>query len=328
MGDSIIACGRDPFFPPWPDVAQLNGFEPGLRQAAADTLLDIAEQADGVRCDMAMLLLNEVFARTWGERVGCAPEQEYWTEMIRSVRARHPDFVFAAEAYWGLEWELQQLGFDYCYDKRLYDRLIHESCDAIREHLRADLDYQRHLVRFLENHDEPRAATELTPEKQRATAVAIATLPGATMWHEGQFEGWRVRLPVFLGRRPTEPIDTDLQRFHLGLISAVAARRRGRWEICDTSGWPDDSSYQQLLTWSWIDDEQRTLIVINLADAPAAAHIHVAWDDLAERTWRLDDLLTDQTFARDGNDLANDGLYVQLPPFGFHVFAWHDAPDI
>jgi hypothetical protein len=183
-------------------------------------------------------------------------------------------------------------------------------------------------VRFLENHDEPRAATELAPAKERAAAVAIATLPGATMWHEGQFEGWRVHLPVFLGRRPMEPTDADLQSFYLRLIGAVSARRRGHWQLSDATGWPDDSSYQQLLAWSWIDDDQRTLIVINFADAPAAAHIHMTWDDLAERTWRLDDLLSEQTFVRDGSDLARDGLYVQLPPFGFHVLAWHDQREI
>jgi len=218
VGGAVIARGRDPYFPPWPDVAQLNGFAPGLRQAAADTLRDIADQADGVRCDMAMLLLNDVFARTWGGRAGAVPEQEYWTEVIGSVRAEHPDFVFAAEAYWDMEWNLQQLGFDYCYDKRLYDRLVHDSPDAIRGHLHADVDYQRRLVRFLENHDEPRAATEFTPAKERAAAVVIATLPGATMWHEGQFVGWRVRLPVFLGRRPVEPVDQELGRFHVDLI--------------------------------------------------------------------------------------------------------------
>ena len=242
MGDAVIARGRDPFFPPWPDVAQLNGFAPGLRQAATDTLLDIADQADGVRCDMAMLLLNDVFARTWGERAGSVPEQEYWIEVIGAVRAEHPDFVFAAEAYWDLEWDLQQLGFDYCYDKRLYDRLIHDGPDAIRGHLHADLDYQRRLVRFLENHDEPRAATEFAPPRERAAAVVIATLPGATMWHEGQFEGWRVRLPVFLGRRPAEPVDEELRRFHVELIGATAPLRRGDWALCGASGWPEDSS--------------------------------------------------------------------------------------
>ena len=162
--------------------------------------------------------------------------------------------------------------------------------------------------------------------KERAAAVVIATLPGATMWHEGQFEGWRVRLPVFLGRRPAEPVDEELRRFHLGLIGAAAARRRGDWALCDASGWPDDSSSTQLLAWSWIDDEQRSLIVINFADAPAAARIHPPWNDLAERTWRLEDLLSDRMFERDGTEIATDGLYVQLAPWEFHVFAWNDAP--
>ena len=328
VGDAVIARGRDPYFPPWPDVAQLNAFAPGLRQAAADTLRDIADQADGVRCDMAMLLLNEVFARTWGGRAGPVPEQEYWTEVIGSVRAAHPDFVFAAEAYWDMEWNLQQLGFDYCYDKRLYDRLIHDGPDAIRGHLHADVDYQRRLLRFLENHDEPRAATEFAPAKERAAAVVIATLPGATMWHEGQFAGWRVRLPVFLGRRPVEPVDHELQRFHNGLISGTATLRRGDWQLCGTSGWPEDASHSQILTWSWTDETQRSLIVINFADAPAAARVHPRWDDLAERMWTLDDVLSGQVFVRDGTEIATNGLYVQLAPWAFHIFALRDERSL
>jgi hypothetical protein len=328
VADAIIARGRDPYFPPWPDVAQLNALSPGLRQAAADTLIDIAQQADGVRCDMAMLMMNTVFDRTWGQRAGAVPEQEYWTEVIGSVGAAHSDFVFAAEAYWDLEWDLQQLGFDYCYDKRLYDRLIHEGPEAIRGHLHADLDYQRHLLRFLENHDEPRAATELGPAKERAAAVVIATSPGAALWHEGQFEGWQVHLPVLLGRRPTETVDEELRRFHLELLQATTPRRRGAWALCDASGWPSDSSYTQLLAWSWIDDQQRTLVVINYADTPAAARIHPTWGDLAGRSWRLEDLLSGQVFERAGTEMATDGLYVELPPWQFHVFACHDEPSI
>ena len=325
VGDAVIARGRDPYFPPWPDVAQLDAFAAGLRQAAAETLIDIGEQADGVRCDMAMLLLNGVFSATWGTRAGDPPEQEYWTEVMRSVRAVHPDLLFVAEAYWDLEWELQQLGFDHCYDKRLYDRLLHEGPESVRGHLRADIGYQRRLLRFLENHDEPRAAAEMAPAKERAAAVAIATLPGATLWHEGQLEGWKVRLPVFLGRRPVEPVDEDLRAFHLRLIAAARQLRRGQWERCDASGWPGDASCDQLLVWSWRDDERRSLVVVNDADAPAAARIHLPWDDLAGRTWLLDDLFAGQRYERDGTEAATDGLYVQLPPWGFHVFAWAPA---
>ena len=69
----ILAHGRDPYFPPWPDVVQLDAFSPALRAATAATLADIAGQCDGIRCDMAMLLTNQVFARTWGGRTGPAP---------------------------------------------------------------------------------------------------------------------------------------------------------------------------------------------------------------------------------------------------------------
>ena len=121
---SVLARGRDPYFPAWPDVVQLNAFAPALRAGVIDTLRDIAEQCDGVRCDMAMLMMNGVFAQTWGARVGAPPEQDYWPTVIPAVRQTHPGFRFIAEAYWDLEWALQQQGFDFCYDKRLYDRLV------------------------------------------------------------------------------------------------------------------------------------------------------------------------------------------------------------
>ena len=155
---SVLARGRDPYFPAWPDVVQLNAFAPALRTTVIATLRDIAEQCDGVRCDMAMLMMNDVFSRTWGARVGAPPAEDYWPTVIPAVRDAHPGFRFIAEAYWDLEWALQQQGFDFCYDKRLYDRLVAGEARQIRPHLSADRQYQQRLVRFIENHDEPRAA--------------------------------------------------------------------------------------------------------------------------------------------------------------------------
>jgi hypothetical protein len=322
VGDAVIARGRDPYFAPWPDVAQLNAFAPGLREAAAATLVDIGDQADGVRCDMAMLMMNDVFSRTWGERAGPRPAEEYWTVVFGAARAAHPDMMFAAEAYWDLEWDLQQLGFDHCYDKRLYDRLLHEGPGSVRGHMHADIGYQRGLVRFLENHDEPRAAAELAPERRRAAAVTVATVPGATLWHEGQFEGATVRLPVFLARRPVEEPDESMREFHLQLLAAMPALRRGEWQLCEATGWPDDHSAEQLVAWSWIEGDHRGLVVVNLADAPASARVHLPWDDLGGRSWCLDDLLSHERFERAGDDVAAEGLYVGLAPWGFHVMSW------
>ena len=155
---NVFACGRDPYFPAWPDVLQLNAFQPGLRQQVVDTVSRIASQCDGIRCDMAMLLLNTIFERTWSDRAGQRPATEYWVDVISAVKKAHPGFLFMAEAYWDLEWELQQLGFDYCYDKKLYDRLEHDNAESVHLHLCADMAYQQKLIRFIENHDEPRAA--------------------------------------------------------------------------------------------------------------------------------------------------------------------------
>ena len=123
----IFANGRDPYFPAWPDVVQLNAYSPALREAVADTLIEVAGQCDGLRCDMAMLMTNEVFGRTWGDRAGPVPAEDYWPTLIARVKQAQPNLLFMAEAYWDMEWTLQQQGFDLCYDKRLYDRLLHES---------------------------------------------------------------------------------------------------------------------------------------------------------------------------------------------------------
>ena len=161
--------------------------------------------------------------------------------------------MLIAEAYWDMEWELQQQGFDFCYDKRLYDRIVAQDARGVREHLRADLDYQSKLLRFLENHDEPRIAARLGVEAEMAAAVAIATLPGGTLWHEGQFEGRRVRPPVFLSRRPDEQPNQHLAAWYRRLLATVSDRdvRRGRWQLLETTGWPDNQSCDNLLAWSW-----------------------------------------------------------------------------
>ena len=158
-GGLLLAYGRDPYFPGWPDALQLNYGNPAMQEAMIGELQKIAGQCDGVRCDMAMLVLPDVFERTWGQR---APL--FWPNATRRVREHVPGFRFMAEVYWDLEWTLQQQGFDYAYDKRLYDRLREGHARPVREHFHAGLDYQDKLARFLENHDEPRAAATFAPE--------------------------------------------------------------------------------------------------------------------------------------------------------------------
>ena len=91
VGDAVIARGRDPYFPPWPDVAQLNAFAPGLRQAAVDTL--DRHRRPGRR---GALRHGDADAqRRVRPHVGRAGRRrrrttEYWTDVIAAVRAVHP----------------------------------------------------------------------------------------------------------------------------------------------------------------------------------------------------------------------------------------------
>jgi len=322
VGTTVYACGRDPYFPAWPDVLQLNAFEPGLRQSVIHTISSIAQQCDGIRCDMAMLMLNSIFEHTWGGRAGPRPDTEYWVEVISAIKKKHPGFLFIAEAYWDLEWELQQQGFDFCYDKKLYDRMEHGNAEGIRLHLCADLAYQGKLLRFIENHDEPRAAVTFSPAKQRSLALTIATLPGIRLFHEGQLEGRKVRLPVFLGRRRDEPVIRELQDFYTKLLKAVDRPifREGEWSLCDRRGWPDNRSFQNLVSWTWVYKAERCLIVVNFSDLAAQGLVQVQWKDAGGQKWHLQDALSGAIYERNGSEMLSPGLYVELGPWSGHFF--------
>ncbi len=231
----IFAHGRDPTYNGWTDTVQLDYRSGETRCALGELLAGIADQCDGVRCDMAMLVIRDVFVRTWGGSFDL-PRADFWSEAIGAVKAKHPAFLVLGEVYWDLEYRLQQLGFDYTYDKRLYDRLVDEDSESLRAHLRATFEFQRRLTRFIENHDERRAVTTFGPERSRTAAVLALTLPGMRLVHEGQIEGRQVKIPIQLGRRPAEPSDLLTKAHYERLLRALsdAVFHEGAWQLLDT----------------------------------------------------------------------------------------------
>jgi hypothetical protein len=325
----VVAHGRDPHFPGWIDTAQVNAFSPGARRALLTTLLDIASQCDGVRCDMAMLLLNEVFARTWQGYVGAPPESDFWPEIIPKVKAEYPDFLFIGEVYWDLEFKLQQQGFDYTYDKRLYDRIMDCNVAEIHNHLIAPIGFQRRMVRFIENHDEQRVLEVLGLERECAAATLVCTLPGATLLHDGQLTGRRVKLPVQIGRQPYEPAIPELEAFYRRLLQEVRSPiyQTGEWRLFDPAPAKENGTHENLLAYGWRGGEaDYRLIVVNLTDEQSQAHIDLdVWPGIASHDWNLHDVLNGQTYQRQGEHMDDLGLYVDLPPNQFHIFRFERA---
>ncbi len=318
-GDVILAHGRDPFFPGWTDTLQLDYSNPTTQGAMIAALMKIAAQCDGLRCDMAMLLLPDVFERTWGR-----PSPPFWPRAIRCVRERFPDFRFLAEVYWDLEWTLLQQGFDYAYDKRLYDRLRDQHARPVREHLRAGLNYQERLARFLENHDEPRAAATFPPPVHEAAAIITFLSPGLRFFHEGQFEGRLKRISPHLVRAPMEPPNQALQRFYDRLLAVMRRPtvRDGHWQLLDCApAWDGNWTWDSFLAFGWHGpDRKRLLVTVNYADHHGQCYVPLPFEELAGRSVRFIDVMGSAIYDRAGDDLLSRGLYLDMPAWSYHVF--------
>ncbi len=319
-GDLLLAYGRDPYFSGWPDTLQLNYANPALQEAMVGELIRIAGQCDGVRCDMAMLVLPDVFERTWGQR---API--FWPKATQRVRERVPDFLFMAEVYWDLEWTLQQQGFDYAYDKRLYDRLREGHARPVREHFRAEIAYQNKLARFLENHDEPRAAATFSPEIHQAAAVISFLSPGLRFFHQGQFEGRRKRISPHLVRGPHEPVDQDLKQFYDRLLTVLRQPtvRDGQWQLLEcTPAWEGNWTNDCFVAFAWQGLKgERLLAIVNYAPNQSQCHVRLPFSDLGHNQWRLQDQISTAVYDRDGADLQARGLFLDEAPWKASVFS-------
>ncbi|MFW9937609.1 MAG: alpha-amylase family glycosyl hydrolase [Candidatus Thorarchaeota archaeon] len=322
VGNEVYAHGRDPNFPPWTDTVQINAFSREAREKAINTLLTIAKQCDGVRCDMAMLFLDEVFANTWGERAGSVLEKEFWEEIIPKVKEKYPEFLFIAEVYWDLEWKLMEQGFDYCYDKRLYERLANEDAPKIIEHLQADLDYQKKLVHFIENHDEQRALSVFGEEASKAAAIIAFTLPGARLIYEGQLHGYEIKLPVQLGRSPTEEGNIDIIDFYHRLLKIIPGNefQEAKWELCGVESIATDDTFKNIIAYQWVVENQYFLIVVNYSLQTSKAHIKVKDLNYGITKWEFLDILNEKEYIYEGKDLDEYGLYVELEAWKGHIF--------
>lgn len=323
----IFAHGRDPFFPAWDDTVQLNYFNSQTRKFLTSTLLKIAGLCDGARCDMAMLQMNNTFQNTWGgilnkQNIG-KPETEFWCDAIETVKKKYPDFIFLAEAYWNLEWDLQKIGFDFTYDKCLADRLAANYIEGVKDHLNADKLFQLKSARFLENHDEQRAVVKFGEQNSLAAAVLMSTIPGMKFYFDGQFEGKKIKLPVQLGREPVEKPSAKVQKFYDKLLRITNNKifTFGEFQKLEpVSAGEGNYSYQSMFAWEWKLETEKWIIIINYSDSTSQCRLSFETPE-GRNTITLVDHLSDDKYIRQVDEIQKSGLFVELKNYHSHIFS-------
>jgi glycosidase len=330
--DLFIAHGKDPYFPPWTDTAQLDYRNPETRTRMQNELLSVANRCDGVRCDMAMLLLEEVFARNWaGVPAPVAPmDQEFWVTAIGAIRSAHPDFVFVAEAYWDLECRLQQLGFDYTYLKAFYDHVMARRFPELHALLKQPREFLARGAYFLENHDEERVAGRLGWSEHKAAAVLLMSMPGLRLLHDGQLEGLSQRVPVQIGVRPPENPSADVARFYDDLLVALqdTSIGAGEWSMLEPVPADEKATLPAgLFTLQW-QSEPRSfdLVVVNLSSETIHCRITPAGSGIAEKSWIWRSIFNTTPGLNLNPELKEGELRLIVPPQHAEVLRAQASP--
>jgi len=322
--DKYLAYGKDPNYAPWQDTLQLNYFNLDVRNALISQLNNITNHCDGVRCDMAMLVTNDIFANTWKkelEEMGYTkPQEEFWTQAILQIKSNKPSFQFVAECYWNTEPKMQDQGFDFTYDKTLYDMLLENNSQNINNYINSQNNADKWL-RFIENHDEKRAILEFGEDRSKAAAILTSFLPGAWLLHQNQERGYKIKLPVQLVTQPQDEDNAKLAVFYRklgGIINKVFSSNYQRIET-DIAGWEDNSSYLNLVSLAWQNKQGIYIVVTNYGDKQSQGKIFFKPNNSMDNLCFFD-LLNNKEYIYDSEKIRNEGLFVDLLPWQFHIF--------
>ena len=129
-------------------------------------------------------------------------------------------------------------------------------------------------------------------------------------------------MPVTLGRRAVEPPTATCGRWYDRLLAALAGGlRRGQWATAPVEGWPDNTSADHLLAWTWTAPAGGHLVVVNCSERRADGRVRWSPPSSSD-VLVLTDALSGDRYERDLADVTADGLYVALDGYGVHVLAW------
>lgn len=309
--NTFFAHGKDPYFDGWSDTVQFDFSHPNTIQLHQSFLEKISECADIVRCDMAMLPLHSVFLKTHGKNA-----LPYWEILIPALNKKN--LIFWGEVYWNLEYDLQTIGFEGTYDKILYDRFKSKNTEEIIGHLSADLGFQEKSIRFLENHDEPRAFAVFGEESISLFAL-LSFLPGKILYYEGQEVGKKLKQPVQLGREHKEENILSVSIAYDRMFKRVN-NRKGKSLFLKKhaySSYDESPSKMHIVSISTQDHDFFEIMIFNPNHKWISGRVLLSEENIRNLSdvKMIHDLVSGQEFEFKFQETIQQGLYFHLKPF-------------
>eukprot|EP01117_Protostelium_nocturnum_P007897 TRINITY_DN2819_c0_g1_i1.p1 TRINITY_DN2819_c0_g1~~TRINITY_DN2819_c0_g1_i1.p1 ORF type:complete len:544 (-),score=179.60 TRINITY_DN2819_c0_g1_i1:15-1646(-) len=315
----------------WTDTLQLNYWNPNLMKARTAELMRVASLSDGIRCDMAFLILNEQIETNWGPQLSAwnikKPNVEWWSQAIQTVKSQHPNTVFMAEVYSPWEDKLQAAGFDYTYDKTLYDRLGDGNLDGIRGWLTShNENWFRHSAHFTSNHDERRAASFFgSTWRANAAAFLTYTLPGMRFYWMWEERGYANKLDVHLRREKSEATNSESVSFYHKLwnITNNDVFNKGDWTYLNVQADNSNTAWR-LVAYRWQYKNQKRLVIVNYSDTQGSGTIVVsnAQGSNGGDSLTITDLVSGATYPRSASEMKTKGLQVVVNSWWAQIFEY------
>lgn len=161
-------------------------------------------------------------------------------------------------------------------------------------------------------------------------------IPGLHFYHNGEFEGFKIRTNVHLKRKQREEISPQVSEFYDKLLQVTSHSifRNGECRLLASNpAWDGNISNHNFINLLWTDSPINEsppvtlfLVVVNYSMWPSQCFVPFL-SQFALSSFPssptfviLEDLMKETKYERNFGDLLSKGLFVDLPSYEFHIF--------
>jgi glycosidase len=292
-----------------------------------------------------------------------AMPEEFWRQVVDRIAAEQPDTLLLAEAFWLMEgYFVRTLGMHRVYNSAFMNMLKQEENAKYRQTIKNVLEFDpqvlQRFVNFMNNPDEKTAVEQFGKERKYFGAcLLLATMPGLPMFGHGQVEGFHEKYGMEYKKALwEEPVDEHLVREHERLIFPLLRRRwlfSGADRFVFYDFWAGGQVNEDVFAYSNCCGDQRGLIVYHNRFAATSGWVRTstgfavksdAGTGIRQTTlgealrfngdgrhyYVFRDYANGLEYIRNGRELCEQGLFVELEAYESHVFLdfreiWDDA---